>query len=68
MNTRWEYLTLRLSTDVGFFSGTQFDTEKLAEELNARGEEGWDLVSIFDIEKLKGGSKYVFAVLKRPRA
>lgn len=67
MTTQWEYTTLKISTDFGFFSGTDFDTEHLASELNKRGADGWELVSIFDIEKVKGGSKFVVAVMKRPK-
>lgn len=65
MKTPWEYKTLKLSTDFGFFSGTDFDTSELAEQLNVLGADGWELVSIFDIEKVKGGSKFVVAVMKR---
>jgi hypothetical protein len=65
MNPQWEYNTLKIPTDVGWFSGTDFDSGQLAELLNAQGAEGWELVSVFDIEKVKGGSKFVIAVLKR---
>jgi hypothetical protein len=67
MKTPWEYVTLKIQTDFGFFSGTDFNTGELAQQLNARGAEGWELVSIFDIEKVKGGSKFVIAVMKRPK-
>lgn len=63
----WEYHILKMKTEFGFFSGTEFDTEPLLSELNRLGAEGWELVSVFDIEKVKGGSKYVNAVLKRRR-
>jgi hypothetical protein len=68
MKTQWEYTTLKLSTDFGFFSGTDFDTSQLGEQLNAHGADGWELVSIFDIEKVQAGSKFVVAVMKRPKA
>lgn len=66
MTLKWEYRVLKLKTDVGFWSGTDFDSDALAAELNRLGQEGWELVSVFDIEKVKGGSKFVNAVLKRP--
>jgi Domain of unknown function (DUF4177) len=66
MRTRWEYKTLKITTDVGFLSGTDFDSDRMAELLNGQGAEGWELVSVFDIEKVKGGSKFVVAVMKRP--
>lgn len=62
----WEYKVLKLETESGFFSGTEFDGNELEKELNRLGAEGWELVSIFAIEKVKGGSKYVNAALKRP--
>jgi hypothetical protein len=67
MKIQWEYTTLKIATDFRFFSGTDFDTNQLEKELNEYGAAGWELVSIFDIEKVKGGSKFVVAVLKRPK-
>ena len=66
MKLKWEYKTLKIPTDFGFFSGTDFDSDQLAEMLNREGAEGWELVSVFDIEKVKGGSKFVVAIMKRP--
>ena len=68
MHPRWEYHVLKLKTDVDFWNGTEFNVEALQQELNRLGGEGWELVSIFDIEKIRGGSKYVTAVLKRAAA
>ena len=65
MNEHWEYRTLKIPTDFGFWSGTDFDADQLAQQLNVQGTEGWELVSIFDIEKVQGGSKFVVAVMKR---
>jgi hypothetical protein len=67
MTSQWEYITLKIPTDFGFFSGTDFDSDQFADLLNAQGAEGWELVSVFDIEKVKGGSKFVIAVMKRPK-
>ncbi len=67
MQTKWEYTVLKLATDFGFFSGTNFDAAQLSQHLNDRGADGWELVSVFDIEKVKGGSKFVMAVMKRPK-
>lgn len=66
MNASWQYQTLKIPTDVGFFSGTEFDSDRMAQLLNEQGADGWELVSVFDIEKVKGGSKFVVAVMKRP--
>ena len=61
----WEYKCLKMATDVGLLSGTDFDSDRMTELLNVEGAVGWELVSVFSIEKQKGGSKYVMAVLKR---
>ena len=50
---------------MGFWSGTDFDAVALEKELNRLGSDGWEVISIFDIEKIKGGSKFVNVVLKR---
>lgn len=60
-------MTLKIPTDFGFFSGTDFDSDQLTELLNAQGAQGWELVSVFDIAKLRGGSEFVVAVMKRPK-
>jgi hypothetical protein len=67
MNPQWEYKTLKIATESGFFTGTDFDSEQLQAELNRHGAEGWEVVSIFDIDKLKGGSKFVVVVMKRQK-
>ncbi len=67
MKTNWEYTVLKLETDYAFFGGTDLDTGKLEEQLNALGSEAWELVSVMDVNMLKGGSKFVVATLKRPK-
>ena len=68
MPMQWEYRTERFDTDLGFCSGTTFDTQAMNESLNALGRDGWELISVFDISKVKGGSKYVIAIFKRIRS
>lgn len=65
---QWEYRTERFDTTVGFFTGTTFDTHEMNESLNMLGQDGWELVSVFDVSKIKGGSKYVIAIFKRARS
>ena len=67
MKQIWEYKTLKIPTDFRFMAGTDFDADQLAAQLNAEGQIGWELVTVFDIEKVKGGSKFVIAVMKRPK-
>ena len=61
----YEYKQLRYETDFGFFSGTGFDEDDMTRTINQLGAEGWELVSVYTIEKVKGGTKYVVAALKR---
>ena len=42
-------------------------TELAAERLNLLGDEGWELVNVFDTNMLHGRTRDVVAVLKRPR-
>ena len=65
---KWEYRTLKIGAEHGFLSGTDFDATELASQLNTLGAEGWELVSVFEIEKVQGGTKFVVAVMKRPGA
>ena len=64
----WEYHSQSFSTEFRFLAGTQFCTTSMDKQLNQLGSQGWELVSVFDINKLKGGSKSVVAVFKRPLA
>ncbi|MEN9358813.1 MAG: hypothetical protein RL095_348 [Verrucomicrobiota bacterium] len=34
--------------------------------LNQLGSQGWELVGFGDINKLKGGTKFILATFKRP--
>ena len=63
--TTWDYRTVKFSTEVGFLSGTDFDELALETRFCDLGQQCWELASIFHIEKIKGGSKFVIAVLKR---
>lgn len=62
---KWEYMTLMLSAS-GFLLGGKIDVQELTDKLNERGEEGWELVSVFDTTMLEGKTRDVVAVLKRP--
>jgi len=64
---QWEYRTERFDTGFKFLSGTTFDTQEMTENLNALGRDGWELISVFDISTLEGGSKFVIAIFKRIR-
>lgn len=63
---RWEYQTLMFNAG-GLFFGGKIDGAQLNDRLNALGEEGWELVSVFDTAMAEGRTRSVVAVLKRPR-
>ncbi len=62
---KWEYTTVMLEAQ-GWFLGGKLNGQKFTELLNARGREGWELVSVFDTNMWEGQTRDVVAVLKRP--
>ena len=63
MGTGWQYRTLKLEQDVGFFHSS-INFPALDAKLNEIGLEGWELVNvIYAIENSLG---FVIAFLKRP--
>ena len=50
----------------GWLLGGKLDGRQFNDRLNQLGEEGWELISVFDTNFLKGGTRDVVAVLKRP--
>ncbi|HEX6370617.1 MAG TPA: DUF4177 domain-containing protein [Longimicrobium sp.] len=62
--TKWEYQTLKLKP--GGWLGGKVDTDALRAQLNALGQEGWELVSAFDTAAGQGASREVVVILKRP--
>ena len=63
---RWEYRTLRL--DVAGWFGPKVDPTQVDAELNAHGDAGWELVSMFDVNHGHGSTSAIIAVFRRPRA
>lgn len=64
---RWEYKTVKFEAK-GFLGGVA-DDEALDAALNALGEQGWELVSVFDTNMLMNGTtREIVATMKRPRA
>jgi hypothetical protein len=60
---KFEYNIISLQ-DEGFWA-VEFDWEKLKEELNSLGAEGWEVVSAVDINTGHGRSRDVNILLKR---
>jgi hypothetical protein len=61
--TKWEYHTVTLDVE-GFFN-VRVDEGQLAQEFNVLGREGWELVSMVDLNRGHGRSASVVAVFKR---
>jgi hypothetical protein len=64
---KWEYLTIKFDTSGWFFGGI-LDGQKFNDHLNRLGEQGWELVSVFDTNMGQGQTRDVIAVLKKPLA
>jgi hypothetical protein len=62
---KWEYTTVMFEAS-GLFVGGALDGEKFNNRLNQLGEEGWELVTVFDTNAQGGRSRDIVAVLKRP--
>ncbi|MBL7152888.1 MAG: DUF4177 domain-containing protein [Phycisphaerae bacterium] len=65
MNAQWEYKTVMIKA-TGWFSGGKVDVNELDERLNALGQDGWELASGFDTNKLYGETRDVVLIFKRP--
>jgi hypothetical protein len=62
---RWEYRTLLWDAGKGLLGGN-LDREGLDSQLNALGEEGWELVSASETTKEGGSTRNMVLILKRP--
>jgi len=62
---KWEYRSLFFDAS-GWILGGKLDGAKFNTKLNQLGEEGWELVNVFDTNFTQGGTRDVVAVLKRP--
>ena len=65
MPGRWEYTTLVLGASGFLTGGGQIDPQALTDRLNSLGDDGWELVSVFDTNRASGETRVVVAVLKR---
>lgn len=65
--TRWQYATLKIDVD-RYFLGPQVDVAEVSQHLNDYGEDGWELVSMIDVNAGEGRTCDLVAVFKRPAA
>lgn len=63
---KWQYKSVEIDVSRGLFGG-DFSAENLQTYLNTLGEEGWELISIVDLNAGRGGSSSIIVTLKRPR-
>ncbi|MCE9596282.1 MAG: DUF4177 domain-containing protein [Planctomycetes bacterium] len=60
---RFEYRSVILKS--GGFLGGNVDQEEFERELNRMGQDGWELVSVFDTNQGHGTTRFIVAVFKR---
>ena len=60
---RFEYKLVKHKVK-GFFGG-KVDIDKMADEYNNYGKDGWELVSVMDTNESQGASHLVIAFFKR---
>lgn len=60
---KWEYMTVMFETK-GLWTGT-LDGQAFTDRLNRLGEEGWELVSVFETRAVEVSIRHVVAVMKR---
>lgn len=63
--TRWEYTTLKLDVD-RFVLGPNIEPAQVSRHLNEFGGDGWELVSMIDVNAGEGRTCDLVAVFKRP--
>ncbi len=62
---KWEYTTVMFEAQ-GWFLGGKLNGQTFTDRLNTLGQQGWELVSVFDTNMWEGQTRDVIAVLKRP--
>lgn len=63
--TKFEYAVLSFDT-TAFLVDAKLDHAKFHAKLNEYGQDGWELVNVFDMNRFNGGTFEIVAVLKRP--
>jgi hypothetical protein len=66
---RWEYRAFSLGASSGFWpfaAGGDIEGDEITATLNRLGQEGWELVSAFDTSDVRGQTRMVVCILKRP--
>jgi hypothetical protein len=61
---RWEYFVQTIDV-TGFLTVGKVNPRELQDVMNHYGNQGWELVSIFDTSSSGGGSRYIVLTFKR---
>lgn len=61
---RWEYRVMALQ--VGGLFAPNVDLDQLGNYLNGAGDEGWELVTVVDINHGQGRTVELVGIMKRP--
>lgn len=62
---RWQYATLKIDVD-RYILGPDIDVKEIGTHLNGFGGQGWELVSMIDVNAGEGRTTELVAVFKRP--
>jgi len=66
---RWEYRTLTFGASSGYWpfaAGGDIPDDKITAALNRLGQDEWELVSSFDTHDVRGQTRVVVCIFKRP--
>ena len=61
---KWEYRSAKFEIK-SWFIGGKLDMGKFDVELNILGDDGWEMVSSFDVSQFEGGTKFIVATFRR---
>ena len=60
---KWQYKSVRVETHG--MAGGILEVEEFDRLLNQLGQQGWELVAVFDTNYNQGGTRFVLATFKR---
>ncbi len=63
---QWDYLTANFEVERPIVGNATVDVAQLGSYLNKKGMEGWELVSVVDVNRKGGESVELIVILKRP--
>jgi hypothetical protein len=67
----WEYRTVSFGASSGYWpfaAGGDVEENEICASLNRLGRDGWELVSTLDTNDVRGQTRMVVCILKRPIA